>query len=64
MKRPMLMFFFVTSFGRKFHTLAQLDINDFWYVAVLHFGVMNFRQLGSVDALLFLCFDLMVECYH
>ena len=45
----MLMFFFVTSFGRIFQTLAHLDISDFWYVAVLHFGVINFRHSGSVD---------------
>ena len=31
------------------HTLAHLDINDFWYLVVLHFGVMNFGQSRSVD---------------
>ena len=45
----MPMFFAVNSFGRMFHTLAHLDIKDFWNVAVLHFGVMNFKQSGLVD---------------
>jgi hypothetical protein len=43
------MFFVVNSFGRTFHTLAHLDINDLWNVAVLHFGVVNFKQSGSAD---------------
>ena len=45
----MPMFFAVNSFGRTFHTLAHLDIKDFWNVAVLQFGVMNFKQSGLAD---------------
>jgi hypothetical protein len=48
LKRPKLIFFVDNSFGRTFHTLAHLDINDLWNVAVLHFGVVNFKQSGSV----------------
>ena len=43
------MLFVANSFGRTFHTLAHLDIKDFRNVAVLHFGVMNFKQSGLVD---------------
>ena len=45
----MPMFFAVNSFGRTFYTLAHVDIKDFWNVAVLHFGVMNFKQSRLAD---------------